>query len=190
MSSADRGSLLLCKTSLGNRVLPWCLRWKKTLTPPHPPQSKDLSGSLSQFVLDIKKNSGRILDSVPGSLVLSARSPLWISLSSPINWGQSLGIVSASSTSQEDGVTPVRPLLWNGFERHLGRTGLCSQWLTYINSFCLPDNPMGPVLLLSHFCPYKNWSAREAKGLGPSSRRQWGKLGLKQKAVGVQRLCS
>lgn len=72
-----------------------------------------------------------------------------------ISGDSQLGTVSASSTSQEDGVTPVRPLLWNGFERHLGRTGLWSQWLTYINSFRLPDNPMGPVLLLSPFVPTK-----------------------------------
>ena len=78
-------------------------------------------------------------------------------------------IAPACTASQGDCENPVRSLLWNGFERYqvsyLDGTRLCSKWLAYLNSFHLPDNPLGEVLSLSQFDHYKNWSPGKGKGL-------------------------
>lgn len=134
-------------------------------SPTAPQKSKDLSGSVNQFVLDINRNGGRILDSVPGALVLTARSPLWISLSSPVQWGSWHLLPLLHKTMVRPHEVIVVKWLWKVSGVKLGRTRLCAKWLGCINSFCLPDNRVGQVLLLSQFCPYKNWSAGKERDL-------------------------
>lgn len=148
VSAADLG-LSLCKTSLGDRMLPMSpSKQDHYYLSPNSPNKDCLGHGVSLNRLGCRGSSPHL--QLP-----------FLNISFLTCWMKV--IVSVSTPLFEDGETLMMSSLWNGFERYqvsyLDGKGLCSRWLTCTNSSPLPDSALGLVLWLSWFCRCKNWSA-------------------------------